>query len=153
ATSLASTTREDPMPLSEPRIVTRAPQPYAAIPLRLQQADIPQQAPPLVPEIMSWAERHAEQAGPVFFNYVGMAPGRPMEMEVGVPISGPAQPDGRVMVDTLPGGRYVSATWTGPYDGLRGAHEQLHEWLRTRSFQSDTSGGKLTLLEIYVTDP
>jgi effector-binding domain-containing protein len=141
--------------LSEPKIITRPAQPYAAIPLTVEQSAIHIHAPPLVGEILGWIARHAKQAGPAFFNYVTVQPGKPMEMEVGAPIAAPVKGDGRVITGTLPGGRYASVTWTGPYDKLRDAHMALHEWLEKQAIpkQSLGDGKGLTLLEIYITDP
>jgi effector-binding domain-containing protein len=141
--------------LSEPKFINRDPQPYAAIRLAVEQPEIPQKAPPLIPEILRWTAEHAEQAGPAFFNYTAMEPGRPMQMEVGVPVAEPVKSDGRVVGGTLPGGRYVTVTWTGPYDKLRGAHEALHQWLAKQDLDKAASADDkgMTLLEIYITDP
>jgi effector-binding domain-containing protein len=141
--------------LSEPKFITREPQPYAAIRLSVEQPEIPQKAPPLIGEILGWAAQHARQAGPAFFNYTAMEPGRPMEMEVGVPVAESIEGDGRVVGGTLPGGRYVTVTWTGPYDRLRDAHEALHQWLAKQNLDSEAAADdkRMTLLEIYVTDP
>jgi effector-binding domain-containing protein len=141
--------------LSEPKIITRAPQPYAAIRLSVEQPEIHLKAPPLIGEILGWAAQHAKQAGPAFFNYTAMEPGKPMEMEVGVPIEAPVKGDGRVVGGTLPGGKYATVTWTGPYDKLRDAHMALHDWLAKQKLPKQSSGNDkgLTLLEIYETDP
>jgi effector-binding domain-containing protein len=141
--------------LSEPKIITRDPQPYVAIPLAVQQHEIAQKAPPLVPEILKWVAENAEQAGAVFFNYTAMQPGRPMQMEVGVPVAKPVKASGNVIAGTLPGGRYATVTWIGPYDQLYGAHDALHQWLGKQSIpkQGLGDGSGTTLLEIYETDP
>jgi effector-binding domain-containing protein len=141
--------------LSEPRFITRAPQPYAAIRLSVEQPEIHLKAPPLIGEILGWVGTHAKQAGPAFFNYTAMEAGKPMEMEVGVPIEAPVKGDDRVTIGTLPGGKYASVTWTGPYDKLRDAHMALHDWLEKQKVPKQSSGDDkgLTLLEIYETDP
>jgi effector-binding domain-containing protein len=145
------------MPLSEPRIITRDATAYAAIPLEVNQPEIPQVAPPLVHEILAWAEAHARQTGPVFFNYTSMQAGQKMAMEVGLPIEKPVPGDQRVKVGTLPGGRYATVTWTGPYDQLYSAHDKLHQWLAKQNLPKQSQGGSgekgMTLLEIYHTDP
>lgn len=138
---------------SEPSFVTRPEQPYAAIRLSLDAAQVPQLAPPLIGEIMGWVAQHGEQAGPVFFNYTKMDGSR-MDMEVGVPTKAVVAADERVVTGTLPAGRYAVVTHTGPYDQLRGAHEKLHEWLAQQSLPPQgMNGGRSTLLEIYHTDP
>jgi effector-binding domain-containing protein len=81
--------------------------------------------------------------------------GTRMEVEVGAPTKGVLEGDGRVSAGTLPGGRYVEATYRGHYDGLRGAHEALHQRLGEQGMtpQGISEGGRSTLLEIYETDP
>ena len=54
--------------ISEPKFITRAAQPYAAIPLTVEQSEIHLHAPPLVGEILGWVARNAKQAGPVFLD-------------------------------------------------------------------------------------
>lgn len=139
--------------LSDFSFVTRPPQPYAAIRLEVQQDDIPAKAPPLIEPVLEWIGRHGEQAGPMFFNYTRMD-GTRMTMEVGAPTTVLLAGDGQVTTATLPGGRYAAVTYTGPYDGLRDAHMALHDWLSKQALPPQTmSGGDMTLLEIYVTDP
>jgi effector-binding domain-containing protein len=140
------------MPLSEPKIITRDATPYAAIELTVDQPDIGRVAPPLVPELLQWLDKNARQTAPVFFNYRKMDGGR-MEMEVGAPVATAVKGDGRVTAGTLPGGRYISATWTGPYDELYNAHMQVHEWAAKQNLKLGDTGGRTTLLEIYHTDP
>jgi effector-binding domain-containing protein len=141
------------MPLSEPTFINRDPQPYAALKFAVPQQDIPQVAPPKIQEILAWAGEHGQPAGPVFFNYTSMQPGRPMDMEVGVPLAKVVPGDAKVETGTLPGGRYVSVTWTGPYDKLHEAHDSLHRWLKQQKLPLQDGGEGTTLLEIYHTDP
>ena len=140
--------------LSEPKIIKREPQPYAAIRITVEQSAISRDAPPLVGQILGWVAQHGEQAGDAFFNYTRMY-GSKMDMEVGAPTKTLLKADGRVTTGTLPGGRYATLTYTGPYDGLRDAHEHLHLWLAKQAGLKpfDMEAGGLTLLEIYETDP
>jgi effector-binding domain-containing protein len=140
--------------LSEPKIIMREPQPYAAIRITVEQSAISQDAPPLVGEILGWVAQHGEQAGDAFFSYTRMY-GSKMDMEVGAPTKTLLKGDARVSTDTLKGGRYVFATYTGHYSGLYHAHQQVHEWLAKQAGLKpfDMEAGGLTLLEIYETDP
>jgi effector-binding domain-containing protein len=144
--------------LSEPKFITRGEQPYAAIRLTLKQSEIPQKAPPLNDEVMGWLKAQAAApTGAPFFNYTRMGPGEEMEMEVGWPTATVLKADGKMVTGTLPAGRYASVRYTGPYDGLYGAHSQLHEWLGKQGMVPRNWGGadtgRSTLLEIYETDP
>jgi len=139
--------------LSEPKFITRDPQPYAAIRIRATQPDVSRKAPPLVPEILDWVAANGEQAGPAFFNYTRMD-GADMDSEIGAPTTRLLAGNDRVATGTRPGGRYVMATYTGDYSGLRGAHEALHAWLSKQGLQPRMDdGSRMTLLEIYETDP
>lgn len=145
--------------LSEPTIVEKPAQPYAAIALTVAQPEVAQKAPPLIGDVFDWiAEQGGQGAGPVFFNYVNFLPGGRMEMHVGVPTATLMQGDERVVTGTLPAGRYAAATLTGPYDELYRANGALHQWGRAHghTFSGEEKDGSLlgaTRLEIYHSDP
>lgn len=136
---------------NKPEFTHRPAQPYAAIRLAVTRDEIGRKAPPLIGEILGWIGQHGTQAGDAFFNYT-MMDGERMDVEVGAPTETLLAGDGRVVTGTLPAGRYAELTHTGPYDGLRAAHEALHEWLVAQNVPPD-GDGQSTLLEIYVTDP
>ena len=145
--------------LTEPKIVEKAPQPYAAILLTLRQPEIAQQAPPLIDDVIKWVRgKGGELTGPPFFNYVKFFPGGTMEMQVGMPTATVLPADGRFATGTLPGGKYASITATVPYHELHDANMKLDEWARGQghdfagSVEGDTFVGA-TRLEIYHRDP
>lgn len=145
--------------LTEPTIVEKTEQPYAAIVITVTQPEVAEKAPPLIGDVFGWlAEHGGEEAGPVFFNYVNFLPGGRMQMQVGVPTKTQLQGDGRVVTGTLPGGRYVSATLEGPYSELYHANMTVDQWGRDKGHQfageqkSDSLIGA-TRLEIYHSDP
>jgi effector-binding domain-containing protein len=85
-------------------------------------------------------------AGPPFVHY--LKTGEQLEIELGVPL-----PDGfdrleDVECSSLPAGRTAVLRYTGPYDGLRHACEQLRDWVVE---QDEEPAG--TFWETYVTDP
>jgi effector-binding domain-containing protein len=51
-------------------------------------------------------------------------------VEVGVQVTGPFSPSGRVVPSTLPAGRAVTTVHRGPYDRLGDAHDAVHQWAR-----------------------
>ena len=145
--------------LTEPKIVTRAAQPFAAIVLTLRQPEIAQKAPPLVEDVIAWVRQHGGQpAGAPYFNYVNFLPGGTMEMQVGVPTEAVLKGDGKVTTGTLPGGRFASMTLTGPYQELHDVNMKLGDWARQAGYnldgeeESDRFVGA-TRMEIYHTDP
>lgn len=145
--------------LTEPKIVEKAPQPYAAILLTLRQPEIAQQAPPLIEDVITWVkEQGGELTGPPFFNYVNFFPGGTMEMQVGMPTATVLPGDSRFSTGTLPGGKYASITATVPYHELHDANMQLDSWAKgKRHILDGTVEGDRFInavrMEIYHKDP
>ena len=51
-----------------------------------------------------------------------------VRLEVGVELHGPFVEDGDVVHSATPPGLVASTTHLGPYGGLRGAHDAVHQW-------------------------
>lgn len=145
--------------LTEPKIIEKAAQPYAAIVLTLRQPEISGQAPPLIDDVIGWVkEKGGALSGPPFFNYVNFNPGGTMEMQVGMPTASVLPADGRFITGTLPGGRYAVLTATVPYHELHDANMKLDDWARGQGYEfAGTAEGDSflggTRLEIYHKDP
>ena len=145
--------------LTEPTIVTRPPQPYAAILLTLSQPEIAGVAPPLIGDVIAWIQaRGGRITGAPFFNYVNFLPGGKMEMQVGMPTATVLQPDDSVSTGTLPGGKFASLTATVPYHELHDANMKLDEWARAEGHALDgrVEGERFigaNRMEIYHRDP
>ena len=69
--------------------------------------------------------------GPVWRNVMLYKDDAP-HVEVGVLVSGPFAPAGRVVPSELPGGRVVMATHRGDYAQLGRAHEAVHRFAAER---------------------
>lgn len=145
--------------LTEPKIVEKAPQPYAAILLTLRQPEIANIAPPLIEDVIEWVRAQGgELTGPPFFNYINFFPGGTMEMQVGMPTATVLKADDKMSTGTLLGGRYASITATAPYHELHDANMMLDEWARAERLELD---GAVTedrfinanRMEIYHKDP
>lgn len=145
--------------LTEPTIVTKPDQPFAAILLKLTQPEISQIAPPLTDDVIAWVKAQGgELTGAPFFNYVSFLPGGVMEMQVGMPTATVLQADGKVSTGTLPGGNYASITATVPYHELHDANMKLHDWtVRTGHTLDGVEEGDRFInanrMEIYHKDP
>ena len=145
--------------LTEPIIVTRPSQPFAAIVLTVRQPEIAATAPPLIGEVIAWITAHGGQlAGVPFFNYVSFLPDGNMQMQVGMPTTSLLAGDDRVTTGTLSGGRYASLTHTGPYHELYDANMRLDSWAKSSGHRLDgrLDGDRFvdaTRLEIYHKDP
>ena len=144
--------------LTEPKIVEKAAQPFAAILLTLRQPEIAAQAPPLVEDVIAWViGKGLEPSAASFFNYVSFLPDGVMEMQVGVPTATVLPADGRFITGTLPDGRYASITATVPYHELHDANMQLDSWVRGQGLELDgmAEGERLlgaNRMEIYHQD-
>lgn len=145
--------------LTEPTIVTKPEQPFAAMILRIKQPDISGTAPPLIGEVIAWVQqRGGKLTGPSFFNYVGFHPGGYMDMQVGMPTDRVLEGDDEVSTGTLPGGRYASLTATVPYHELYDANMKLDSWVEAQGHTLDghrdgDSWVDANRIEIYHKDP
>lgn len=85
--------------------------------------------------------------GPPTARYVSFGPGL-VTIEAGMPVGGPVEGTGDILVGTLIGGDVVSTTHKGPYDSLNQGHEVIQRWMMENN---EESGG--APWEIYITDP
>jgi len=144
------------MTMSEPRLQQRGAQPYAAIRIRVPQAQISSACPPLIGEVFAWLAAHdLEPAGAPFFRYARMdADGE--TIDVGVPLARKASvADERVRFGTLPAGRYATLTYTGPYHGIPQATQRLMAWGPQQGLKWAPSpeDQEMAYIEFYPTDP
>ena len=115
----------------EPKIESRAAQPYAAIASTASMrdggfGDVIDASLPAVLEHL--ASLDVEPAGPPLVIYREIEMGSDLQIEVGWPVAAEIPPDDRVGSGTLPRGRYVVGTHIGPYEGLLAANRVLQEW-------------------------
>lgn len=145
--------------LTEPRIIEKADQPYAAILLTLRQPEIAQQAPPLIADVIEWVTgQGGELAGAPFFNYVNFFADGTMDMQVGMPTDRVLPAGGRFATGTLPGGRFAAITATAPYHELHDANMKLDAWVKAQGLTLDgrVEGDRFVganRIEIYHKDP
>ena len=79
-------------------------------------------------------------------------------IEIGVPVAGAIEDDGRVRPGLLPAGRYATLIHVGHPDGLLGANEALQVWAHDKGLRvaMSTAGGVdrfVSRFESYRTDP
>jgi effector-binding domain-containing protein len=142
-----------------PVVAERPAQPYVAIRAQVTMQTMDDILPPLQPQVLAWLrERDIPATGPPFWKYNLIAMDRLLEVEVGVPVTAPADGDGRVLAGVLPAGRYATVRYTGHPDGLISVIASLREWARREGLtwdMTDTLGGEqwAARLEINETDP
>jgi effector-binding domain-containing protein len=145
--------------MSEPKVVERAPQPYAAIKKTMAMQELSAAAAASLPAVFGWVvSKGAPPQGAPFFKYDLIDMPRRMDIEFGVPTATRLAADDQVMTGVLPGGRYASLIFQGRYDRLIDANRVLLEWIAQQGLtldmaktpEGDTFGSRL---EIYLTDP
>ena len=135
--------------LTEPKIIDRQEEHYAAIRTKVNMKDIPKDLPPLIPKVNDWLKKNKVKAdGPPLFRYLSMDKDN-MDVEVGVPVKNEVMGDGIILPDSLPAGRYASITYKGDYSGVKEAHKKLDSWIKEKGYKAKAG----TATEIYVTDP
>lgn len=118
--------------LSIPQVVTLAERHYVAIRTKGRMSEMPSFAPPLFPELHGWMAAKGVRGTTGFFRYLAFGDDGSVEMEVATLTDGSVEASGRVSASSLPQGRYVSATYTGPYDRLYDAFCMLSGWVDGR---------------------
>lgn len=92
------------------------------------------------------ARQRVDRNGSPFARYHSF--GDVVDLEAGVPVSSPIQPDGEVKPSQLPAGPAAIAVHAGPYEGLSATYAAIDAWLASTGHTA--SGGPW---EIYLTDP
>jgi effector-binding domain-containing protein len=104
--------------LDKPQIVHASPQMAAVIRFTIPRSEIQAVMGPGFGELMSTlAAQGIAPAGPFFSHHFKMDPAT-FDFELGVPVTTPVKPTGRVKMGELPGGKVVRTVYTGPYEGL-----------------------------------
>ena len=134
--------------VSEPKTEYRNEQYYVSIGKHVIQKKIPDQLPPLIPELFNWLKsKKLAPAGAPFFRYLNMD-GDKMEVEVGIPVDSQVAGDSNVHPGSFPPGKYISVKYTGPYENLPRVHSELSKWKEKNNIK--VKGG---VTEFYPTDP
>jgi effector-binding domain-containing protein len=85
-------------------------------------------------------------AGPPFARWLAF--GERMTAEIGFPFTGELTPTDRVREALLPGGRAVTTTHVGPYEGIGAAWDRAVAWMKERELHATGPGW-----EAYLTGP
>ena len=132
----------------EPKIELRKELKYVAIESRLKREDIPEQLPPLIPEIFNWLEKeNIKPSGPPFFSYLNMNDSR-MLIKVGVQVDSTIPKNDRIKYDSFPAGKYAVVIYTGDYKNLYEVHSEFDKWAKENGIKL-----KGDRIELYPTDP
>ncbi|MEZ5872606.1 MAG: GyrI-like domain-containing protein [Nitratireductor sp.] len=117
--------------LSIPSVVEREAEPFLAIAATGEMAKLPEFAPPKFVTLHGFMAKNDIEGRYGFFRYRRFSGGSVM-LDVGTATTALFKSEGEVLAGELPAGRYVSATFTGPYDRLYDAFLMLEGWLKGR---------------------
>jgi effector-binding domain-containing protein len=129
--------------------ITESPARIAAvIHFTIPQMELPAVMGPAIGELMAaLAAQGLAPAGPLFNRYLTMDSGL-FDFEVGVPVSTPVAPVGRVQPGHLPAARVARTTYSGPYEGLHAAWREFGALARVQGHKPAAG-----LWECYVVGP
>ncbi|MES2901220.1 MAG: GyrI-like domain-containing protein [Pseudomonadota bacterium] len=120
----------------------------AVIHLTIPRADIRTVMGPGIGELMAVVQ--AQGIGPTgswFSHHLTMHPDT-FDFEIGVPVSGPVTPSGRVRPGSLPAGRVARTILVGDYSGLGEGWASFREWIGKQGLQAAPD-----LWEVYTKGP
>jgi effector-binding domain-containing protein len=115
--------------ISAPELVETTEQPAAVIRFTIPRAQIGAVMRAGVGELLAIVTaQRIGPIGPVFSLHRDVAPDI-FDFELGVPVSGPVRPEGRVHASRLPAIRVARTIHHGPYEGLAAAWDELDAWI------------------------
>lgn len=134
--------------LDTPQITQTAAQLTAIIRLTIPREEIKTVMGPGIRELLAAVTAQGiGPAGPVFSHHLKMAPDI-FDFEIGVPVTKPVTPVGRVQTGQLPATTVARTVYSGPYEGLGPAWGEFCAWIETNGHTPAPD-----LWECYVTGP
>ena len=132
----------------KPHIVHTDAQLTAIIRRPIPRTEIQNVMGPAMAEVMATlAAQGIAPAGPMFSHHLRMDPAI-FDFEVGVPITTPVSPAGRVQAGQLPAATVARTVYHGPYEGLGPAWEEFVAWIAAEGHTPAPD-----LWECYVSGP
>jgi hypothetical protein len=143
--------------LTLPKLAERAATHFAAV---AAEVHIPFEAAigPLMDEAAGYLDRTGVAGfGPALFLYDVVQMPR-LDMRFGFVTPEPVAGDDRVRPGVLPAGRYVTVTYTGPYDDLESVTAVVIGWAKQKGVEWDSTAGPdgerfAARFEIYLNGP
>lgn len=134
--------------LETPEVVEVTAIQTATIRLTIPRDQIQTVMDPAIREVISAVvSQGAGPAGPVFSHHFKMHPDT-FDFEVGVPVTKPVTPVGRVQPSQLRSAQVARTVYCGPYDGLGDAWGEFCGWIAAQGLKPAPD-----LWEYYVTSP
>ena len=146
--------------ITDPKIERRKKQHYVAIRMAVS---IPfgKHLQPAWSEVYGWLkEKGIQPSGPALIRYLTTDMSKEMDIDVGFTVDKAVKGDDRITADFLPGGRYATLMYTGPYKGkgvykanvvmVEWAKENKVKWSITKKKGIEWWDGRV---EYYLSDP
>lgn len=134
--------------LDTPHITQSEARQTAVIHLTVPRSDIQKVMGPGIQELLATlGAQGVKPAGPVYAHYLAM-PGETFDFNIGVPVSSPVTPSGRVMPGSLPAARVARTVLHGNYDGLAAGWGEFLAWIASEGHRRAPD-----LWEAYVKGP
>jgi effector-binding domain-containing protein len=134
--------------IDTPQIVQADAQLTAVIRFTIPRDEMKTVIAPAITEVMeAVAAQKVGPAGPVFVHHFQMAPDR-FDFEVGVPVSAPFAPVGRVTPSHLPAATVARTIYYGAYDGLSDGWAWFGRWIANARYTAAPD-----LWECYLVGP
>lgn len=133
--------------IDKPQIVRTTAQETAVIRLTVPWAEIQNVMGPGYDEVTTVVNEQGIAAGPWYTYHYRMDP-EVIDYEIGVPVTKPVSPVGRVKPGQLPAATVARTVYHGPYEGLPAAWEEFMAWVAA---EGHTPGPDLW--EVYQVGP
>jgi effector-binding domain-containing protein len=115
--------------IDRPEITRTEAQPTAVIRMTIPKDRIQHEMGPGIQELMATvAAQGVGPAGPWYSHHFRIDP-QEWDFEIGVPVTGPVTPAGRVQPGELPAAMVARTVYRGPYEGLGAAWGELDGWV------------------------
>ena len=133
--------------IDKPKIVQTEPQPAAVIHVTVAKNKIQEVMGPGLKELRdTLAAQGIEPTGPWFTHHLTLDPSQ-WDFEIGLPISAPIKPQGRVTAGELPALTAARTIYHGGYEGLGDAWGELMSWIKAEGHVAASS-----LWEVYLAE-
>jgi effector-binding domain-containing protein len=134
--------------IDTPQIIQADAQLTAVIRFTIPREELKTVMGPAIAEVLeAVATQEVGPAGPVFVHHLHMDPSR-LEFEVGVPVSAPFAPVGRVVSSHFPAATVARTIYYGSYDGLSDAWAWFGRWIANARYTASPD-----LWESYLVGP
>jgi len=134
--------------LATPEIVQTTSHSAAVIHLTVPRNEMMKVFGPAVGELMTaLAAQGVEPISAVFAHHLKMSPDI-FDFELGVKVSTPVKPTGRVKPGALPAAKVARTVYSGPYEGLFAAWGEFNTWMKANGHEPADH-----LWELYAVGP